>query len=377
VKVLVTGGAGFIGSHVVDLLVRRGDEITVLDNLDPQVHGAGAADPAHILEHVRSGAVRFLWGDVTRREAVAFASEGTDAVVHLAAAVGVGQSMYQPYHYVHTNATGTGVILDAVVAARATIKKLIVASSMSIYGEGAYHCGHCGGSETKRRDPTQLARGVWGVLCAACGGVSSALPTPEGKPPDIRSIYAATKKHQEDLFLSLGDAYGIPTFGLRFFNVYGRRQALSNPYTGVAAIFLSRLLTGSAPLVFEDGLQTRDLIDVRDVARAVLLALDSPATGAHAVNIGTGRAVTVLQVARILAERLGTHIEPQTLREYRAGDIRHCFAAISLAKALLGFEAHHLFDDAVEDLITWCREAQAMDRLEDSLGELRLRGLVR
>jgi dTDP-L-rhamnose 4-epimerase len=373
----VTGGAGFIGSHFVDLLVALGHEVTVLDNLDPQVHGAGVTEPRHIAAHVSSGAIRFIRGDVTDREAVARSLDGAEALVHLAAAVGVGQSMYQPYYYVHANDTGTGLVLEQVLSRRDQVRKLVVASSMSLYGEGAYLCPACGGAVGKQRDAGQLEAGRWEIICAACGADLEPVPTPETKAPEIASVYAATKKHQEDLFVAFGRAYRIPTLALRLFNVFGARQSLRNPYTGVAAIFLSRLLSGQAPLVFEDGRQRRDFIDVRDVARALLMATEFSGEGAHVLNVGTGRATSVGEVAEALASRLGLEIRPQLLKKYRVGDIRHCIADPAKARAVLGFEARRTFGDGLPDLIEWCRGEKAQDRVETSLEELKQQGLVR
>jgi dTDP-L-rhamnose 4-epimerase len=376
VKVLVTGGAGFIGSHLVDLLAARSDEIAVLDNLDPQVHGPDASEPRHILGHVRSGRVRFVRGDVTDREALSRALDGADTIVHLAAAVGVGQSMYQPYYYVHTNATGTGLLLDLVARDPDHIRKLVVASSMSLYGEGAYTCPSCGGRTPAERTRERLDAARWEVPCAACGVDLRPEPTPESKPAEIASVYAATKKHQEDLFVSFGRAYRIPTFALRFFNVFGPRQSLSNPYTGVAAIFLSRLLNGKAPLVFEDGRQSRDFVDVRDVARAVVAAVDFSGEGQHVLNVGTGRNTSVAEVAKALADRLGVDIEPELLNKYRSGDIRHCVSDPSRARAVLGFQPEHDFSDGLQPLIAWCRQEQPRDEVERTLKELADRRLV-
>jgi len=377
VKVLVTGGAGFIGSHLVDRLVEARHAVKVLDNLDPQVHGPGAEGPAFLSHHVAAGAVQFLKGDVTDREAVRQALEGVEAVVHLAAAVGVGQSMYEPHYYVHTNAGGTGLLLDLLIRERARVRKLIVASSMSVYGEGAYRCPSCGGTRGRPRDEAQLLAGAWEVRCAVCGHALEPRPTPEAQPAEIASVYAATKKHQEDLCVSVGHAYAIPTFAFRFFNVYGPRQSLNNPYTGVAAIFLSRLLNGQPPLVFEDGGQSRDFIEVRDVARALLLAVESPATDVHVLNLGTGRRTTVRTVAETLASALGITVSPQFLGRYRMGDIRHCFADPSRASEVLGFQAATAFADGLPDLIAWCRGEQARDQVEVSLRELSEKGLVR
>jgi dTDP-L-rhamnose 4-epimerase len=376
-RTLVTGGAGFIGSHLVDLLAERALAVTVLDNLDPQVHGPGVREPRFLSRHMSSGRLRFIHGDVTDRGALAAALENVDTVVHLAAAVGVGQSMYQPHHYVHTNGCGTGLLLDLLVAARGRIKKLIVASSMSLYGEGAYRCPDCGRDAIRPRDEAQLGRGRWEVACERCDADMDPIPTPETKPAEIASVYAATKKHQEDLFVSFGRAYGIPTFALRFFNVFGRRQSLSNPYTGVAAIFLSRLLNDRPPLVFEDGHQSRDFIDVRDVAQAVLMAVESPEPGAHVLNVGTGRGTSVAEVARQLAGRLGVPIEPELLGRFRAGDIRHCIADVSRAEAVLGFRARYSLEEGLPDLIEWCRNERPPDQVEMGLDELRAKGLVR
>jgi len=377
VKVLVTGGAGFIGSHLVDLLVERGHETTVLDCLDAQVHGPGAKEAKLIAEHVSAGTVRFIRGDVADRSTTARALDETEAIVHLAAAVGVGQSMYEPLYYVQNNDMATGVLLDLVVKSRDRIRKFVVASSMSLYGEGAYRCPSCGGTEGRERDDAQLAAGQWEVLCRACGQPLLPQATPETKAPDIASVYAATKKHQEDLFVSLGRAYKIPTFALRFFNVFGPRQALGNPYTGVAAIFLTRLLNGHPPVIFEDGLQSRDFIDVRDLAQAILLSVEYAGEGAHVLNVGTGRPVTVLQVAEALTRHLGIDLPPQLLLKYRAGDVRHCFADPARARSVLGFEAKRRFEDGLPELVAWCRDRQPADTVDKSIDELKQRGLVR
>lgn len=375
-KVLVTGGAGFIGSHVVDLLVERGDEVTVVDNLDPQVHGPGASEPRHLLAHLRKKAIDFVRGDVTDASCVGPALTGVQGVVHLAAAVGVGQSMYQPHYYTHTNGCGTGVLLECLVSRRSQIRKLVVASSMSLYGEGAYRCPGCGGAEPAERTGEQLKSGHWETQCVKCGSDLEPLPTPETKPAVIASVYAATKKHQEDLAVSFGRAYQIPTFALRFFNVFGPRQSLANPYTGVVAIFLSRLVNGSAPLLFEDGQQSRDFIDVRDVATAIVLALDSERSGTHVLNVGTGRRLPIVNVAELLAKHLQLPLQPHLLRQFRAGDIRHCYADTARAKAILGFQARHALEDGLPALMEWCRDERAVDEVERSHKELRQQGLV-
>ena len=375
-RVLVTGGAGFIGSHLVDALVARDHEVVALDNLDPQVHGP-SAEPLLISSHVAARRVRFIRADVTDRAAVDAALDGVSVVVHLAAAVGVGQSMYQPHYYVHANSEGTGVLLEALVRRSDRPQRLVVASSMSLYGEGAYHCPRCGGSQGRERSDEQLAAGSWEVRCEGCGAPLQPCPTPETKRPQVTSVYAATKKHQEELCLAFGRAHRLATFALRFFNVFGSRQSLSNPYTGIAAIFLSRLFNDRPPLIFEDGLQSRDFIDVRDVARCIRLAVESQAGGTHTLNVGTGRPTTVLQMARTLAGLLGKDIEPQLLRQYRVGDIRHCIADPTAAKATLGFQARYSLEEGLPALIEASRGLEARDSVELGLRELKESGLVR
>jgi dTDP-L-rhamnose 4-epimerase len=376
-NVLVTGGAGFIGSHLVDELVARAHVVTVLDNLDPQVHGTATKTPRHLATHVVNGTVRFHLGDVTDPGALKASMEGVEAVVHLAAVVGVGQSMYEPYYYVHTNATGTGLLLDLVARNPKPIRKLVVASSMSLYGEGASRCPTCGGGAGAERSEEQLAASRWEIVCAGCGSDMEPVGTPETKVPAIASVYAATKKHQEDLFVSFGRAYRIPTFALRFFNVFGSRQSLGNPYTGVAAIFLSRLLNGRPPLIFEDGGQSRDFVDVRDVVVALVKATEFQGEGTHVLNVGTGRRTSVARVAQTLSSQLGLDLKPQILGKYRAGDIRHCVADTTEARRVLGFQARYSLDEGIPDLINWCRNEQPPDGVEASFAELTKKGLVR
>ncbi len=376
-KVLVTGGAGFIGSHVVEQLLDRGDEVVVLDNLDPQVHGEGAEQPIHLRRLVDDGDIRFLRGDVADKKILESALESAEAVVHLAAAVGVGQSMYEPLYYVHTNSCGTATLLELIARDRdKRIEKLVVASSMSLYGEGAYRCAECSGTTATPRKEEHLRRGDWDVRCADCGWALEPQQTPEEKPADIASIYAATKKNQEELVLAFGRAYDIPSFALRFFNVYGPRQSLSNPYTGVAAIFMSRLLNDKPPIVFEDGEQSRDFIYVEDIADAVVRAVHHSGRGAQAVNVGTGRPLTIREVGTTLAELLEVDIEPERLGRFRAGDVRHCFADAARARELLEFEATWSFRDGMQRLVEWSRGQVASDKVEESLRELEAHQLV-
>jgi dTDP-L-rhamnose 4-epimerase len=296
----------------------------------------------------------------------------------LAAAVGVGQSMYEIERYTSINAIGASVLLEEVVERRNAIRKLLVASSMSIYGEGQYRDPRTGdsGLAPSQRPESQLVARQWEVL-ADDGAELEPEPTAETKPLHPTSIYAINKRDHEEMTLVVGAAYGIPSVALRFFNVYGERQALSNPYTGAAAIFASRLLNDRAPLVFEDGNQTRDFIDVRDIARCCSLALTSGAADSRAVNVGTGRPTSVLDVARVIADGLGKDIEPEIVNQYRAGDIRHCYADPRLADELLGFRAEIDFESGMRDLLTWLETQEASDSVDAAREALAARGLAR
>jgi dTDP-L-rhamnose 4-epimerase len=302
---------------------------------------------------------------------------GVDRVAHLAAAVGVGQSMYEIERYTSINTMGAAVVLEALVAARDRIDKVVVASSMSIYGEGLYRCDSEANDVSPRtRTESQLRGRDWEPRCPSCGSQLAAVPTSESTPVTPESIYAVNKRDHEEMFLVTGRAYSIPTTALRFFNVYGPRQALSNPYTGVAAIFSSRLLNGRPPVVFEDGRQSRDFVHVSDIASAVLAALDPGAGDGEALNVGTGRPTTVLDVARVLGRELGLSIEPEIRNVFRAGDIRHCFADISKAQALLGFVPGVAFEEGMRELVGWLAGSAAVDRVEEATAALDERGLT-
>src|SRR4051794_26013852 len=361
--ILITGGAGFIGSHLAAELLGRGDRIRVLDALVEQVHGR-AARPEYLPDDVE-----LVVGDVRDSAAVRDALDGVDAVVHLAARVGVGQSMYEIDEYVSANTHGTAVLLEALLDH--PVRKLLVASSMSIYGEGAYEP-----VDAAERSRADLEARRWEPRGSA-GETLTPRPTPETKTCANSSVYALTKYDQERLCLVFGAAYDVPTVALRFFNAYGPHQALSNPYTGVLAIFASRLLNGTPPLVFEDGEQRRDFVNVQDVARACVLALERDDADGLAVNVGSGRSVSVNEIARELASVLGTDLDPEVTGKFRAGDIRHCFADISRARELLGFEPQVSLADGMAELAEWLGTQTADDRVEDAAAELAARGLAR
>jgi dTDP-L-rhamnose 4-epimerase len=371
-KVLITGGAGFIGSHLADRLLAEGAHVRALDNLDPQVH-QGAARPDYLDDDVE-----LVVGDVRDREVVRVALDGIDTVVHFAAAVGVGQSMYEIERYTSINAIGAAVLLEEVLERRDAIRKLLVASSMSIYGEGQYRNPRTGeaGIAPGLRSESQLAERRWDVL-GEDGLPLEPEPTAETKPLQPTSIYAINKRDHEEMVLAVGAAYGIPAVALRFFNVFGERQALSNPYTGVAAIFASRLMNDRPPLVFEDGDQTRDFIDVRDIARACLLAVTTDGADGQTLNVGTGIPTSVRGVAAVIAAGLGKDIEPEVVNQYRAGDIRHCYADTRLAEELLGFRSEIPFELGMEDLLAWLEGQEASDTVDAARDALVARGLAR
>ncbi len=365
-KILITGGAGFIGTHVAAKLLQTGKKIRILDSLIEQVHPAGGK-PNPILEHCE-----FFHGDVRDPDLVARALRGVDKLIHLAAEVGVGQSMYAIDRYVSTNDHGTAVLLQALLEHR--VARVVVASSMSIYGEGLYRTGSGNVIDNAVRRPEQDKgwdpRGPHGEMLTP-------VATPETKRPTLASVYAITKYVQEQLTLNVAPAYGMEAVALRLFNVYGAGQALSNPYTGVLAIFASRLLNGQRPMVFEDGAQRRDFVHVEDVANAFALALEEPAAHGGTFNIGSGRSVSVSEVANGFAKAMGRpELTPDVTNKARTGDIRHCFADIDLAKSVLGFAPRRSFEDSFGELAEWVSQQESVDRVAEARQELEARGLV-
>ncbi len=370
-KVLVTGGAGFIGSHLVDALLARGHAVRVLDVLDPQVHGPQQQRPAYL-----NAGAELQVGDVRDHAAVRRALAGVEVVFHEAAAVGVGQSMYEIERYVSVNTLGAAVLLEELVEHRAQLRRVIVASSMSIYGEGAYRDADGALAFPRLRPNAQLEARHWDFEDAK-GRPLVPAPTPESKPLVPTSVYAVTKRDHEELFLAIGEAYGIPTVALRYFNVYGTRQALSNPYTGVIAIFSSRLLNGRAPALFEDGRQSRDFTHVSDIVAANLLAMERDAAVGSVYNVGTGRSTSVLEIAETLAREIGVTEAAEVVGRFRAGDIRHCYADVSAAARDLGFEAKVSLEVGMRELLLWLRTQSAEDRVDHARKELDSRGLTR
>ncbi|HUX66986.1 MAG TPA: NAD-dependent epimerase/dehydratase family protein [Terriglobales bacterium] len=380
--VLITGGAGFLGSHLADRLLGAGYRVRLLDCLDPQVHPNGA--PAYLAPEAE-----LQVGSVLDPAALDRALAGVGAVVHFAAVVGVGQSHYQIARYNQVNLQGTAVLLEALLRRQRRpgcgVERLLLAGSMSIYGEGRYRCPACGPTEAAgQRSLEQLRRQDWELRCSGCLAPLQPRPTEEAKPPRLNSMYALTKSVQEEMCRLFGRTYGLPTVVLRFFNTYGPRQALANPYTGVAAVFASALLAGRAPQVFEDGQQQRDLVSVHDVAAACQLALAQPGAANGVFNIASGQALTVAEFARQLARALGVALAPAITGQFRLGDARHCLADIAAARARLGYQPQVDLATGMRELAAWLRQHHAVPQLrharaatqEHATAELRAFGLT-
>lgn len=367
--ILITGGAGFIGSHLADELLAAGYEVRALDCLSPQVHGENASRPEYLAPKVE-----LIKGDVKDRRLVRHALDGADAVVHFAAKVGVGQSMYRVADYTADNNLGSAVLMEELI--NRPVRRLVVASSMSIYGEGLYRDRDDHPVAGTERPLRSLQQGDW-ELRDPRGGILEPVPTPETKRPSLASVYALSKFDQERMCLILGRAYGIPTLALRFFNVYGPRQALANPYTGVLAIFAAELMQNRPPMIFEDGLQRRDFVNVLDVARACRLALEAEHVKDEVFNIGSGERFTIREVGARLAKVMNKEeIAPQITGRYRAGDIRHCFADISKARAQLGYAPRISFDTGLRRLAEWLEDQIAVAPSANAGAELAERGLT-
>ena len=369
-QILITGGAGFVGSHLADGLLAAGHSVRVLDDLTPQVHPDGPPD-------YLSKEVELIQGDVRDPNRLKEVLAGVDVIFHFAATVGVGQSMYEISRYMSVNTQGTAELLQAILDSKTPPQKIVVASSMSIYGEGRYVCSDCGQAAAPPvRSIEQLRRAEWDLHCDACHGILKPEPTAEDKPSEINSMYALSKRDQEELCLIYGRTYGLPVTALRFFNIYGTRQALSNPYTGVAAVFGSRMLNASAPLIFEDGEQMRDFVSIHDIVRANMLAMERPESNGEVINVGCGKPITIRRVAELLAEALGKDLAPVITNKFRAGDIRHCYADISKARQLLGYEPQVTHEDGFRELGAWLGSQQAEDKADTMLKELSSYGLT-
>jgi len=368
-KILVTGGAGFIGSFLVDELIRRGEHVTVYDNLEPQVHGTKKPD-------YLNARAKYVWGDVRDYEAFKAVVLEADVIFHEAAMVGVGQSQYQIRRYVDANTMGTANLLDILANNKHHCKKLVVAGSMSSYGEGLYRCERDGLVRPALRPESQMANGDWELHCPHCARHVKPVAIPESSVQNVSSIYAITKKDQEEMVLTFGKTYDLPTVALRYFNVFGPRQSLSNPYTGVCAIFTSRIKAGQSPVVYEDGNQSRDFVSVHDIVQANILSMEKSEADGEAFNVGGGHAMSIREVAETLAELYERPSRVLITKRFRKGDVRHCLGDITKIRSRLGYEPAVSFADGMREFLAWSKKAEAVDNFEEASRELAGRGLA-
>ncbi|MGI8727117.1 MAG: NAD-dependent epimerase/dehydratase family protein [Solirubrobacterales bacterium] len=369
-RVLVTGGAGFIGGHLVDSLLADGEEVRILDNLDPLAHPSGEP-PDHL-----PAEAELIRGDLRSADDVSRAISGCDRVFHLGGIVGNGESMVNVRKAIDANSGGTATLLEAVIERRDRIERVVCASSMVVYGEGSYRCPTHGVLAPPLRSTEQLKRRDWELECPHCGRELEPVAVAEDRPLRPNSVYGISKRDTEELALVLGEAYGFEATALRYLNVYGPRQALGNPYTGVAAIFSARLLSGKRPLVFEDGRQIRDLVHISDIVVATRAAMEADGAPGRSFNVATGRRITVSELAASLAKLLAPELEPEITGEYRSGDIRHCYADPTLAREHLGFEAEVELADGLPELVEWVARQDITERGDEAVADLRARGLV-
>lgn len=372
-NILVTGGAGFIGSHLTEALFDRGYKVRILDNLSPQVHGAKATLPECL-----EGKAEFIRGDIRNNNEVGEAVSGIDVVIHLAAETGVGQSMYQATRYIDVNVKGSAVLIDAIIGSGKSVRKVILASSRSVYGEGKYQCPNCGVVYPEPRAEEELKSRQWEMHCLTCGNNIKPMPTDEGSLSKPTSVYAVTKQAQEQMFLIIGRVYQIPVVVLRYFNIYGPRHSLTNPYTAILSIFSSRILNSKPPLIFEDGLESRDFVHVRDAVTATILALERNEADNEIFNVGSSERTTVLQIADLLLEKLGSSVKPVLTGKYRVGDVRHCYADIERVNTKLGYQPSYTVKEGISDFATWVKEQEEVIDLSDKANrELMERKLLR
>jgi dTDP-L-rhamnose 4-epimerase len=373
-KVLITGGLGFIGSELARQLSNRGCEIRILDNLSPQIHGHVPVVDGDWIARTRATVIR---GDVTNRRELEAALTGVGSVVHLAAETGTGQSMYEIARYDRVNSYGTAQLLDVLANSRHEVKKLVLASSRSIYGEGQYHCENDGVVQPKPRNVENLKAGVWDIHCPKCGTVVEPVPTSESAVPQPASIYAATKLAQEELVRIGCVALGIPYVNLRFQNVYGPGQSLNNPYTGILSIFSTRIRRGLELPIFEDGTESRDFVHVSDVARAIALSIESERASGKTLNVGAGMPTSVRHVAEMLVKVFAGASRVQVTGQFRVGDIRHCYADLTAVRDATGFEPQVSLEAGLRGFADWVlSQPLPEDRLAQANTELKTRGLM-
>ena len=376
-NVLITGGAGFIGSNLALKLLDKGYYVSVLDNLSTQIHGENPEESSPLYQSIK-GKVRFIKGSVFCREDWLKALEGQDAVIHLAAETGTGQSMYEIEKYVNSNIGGTALLLDILTNTKHCVKRVVVAESRAIYGEGKYHCPRCGDVYPLERKDEDMAKGDFECKCPKCGSEVELVATTEDSAIHPSSVYGISKQVQGQLVHLVCKSIGIESVSFRYQNVYGPGQSLSNPYTGILSIFSTRIKNGNGINIFEDGKETRDFVYINDVVDATILGLEVPEATGHVFNVGTGVATDVLTVAKTLCEKYGKQVPITISGNYRLGDIRHNFADISQARSILGFEPKWSFADGIEQFTNWVNKQDIQkDNYEASIEEMKKKGLYK
>lgn len=376
-NVLVTGGAGFIGSNVALKLLAKGYNVTVLDNLSKQIHGENPEKTSPLYLSIKNK-VNFIKGSVASREDWLKALDGQDAVIHLAAETGTGQSMYEIEKYVDTNIGGTALLLDILTNAKHHVKRVLVAESRAIYGEGKYHCSKCGDVYPLDRCDEDMSKGDFECKCPKCGGEVELVATTEDSAIHPSSVYGIAKQVQGQLVHLVCPTIGVESVSFRYQNVYGPGQSLSNPYTGILSIFSTRIKNGNGINIFEDGKETRDFVYIDDVVDATILGLEVPEANGHVFNVGTGVATDVLTVANTLSDKYGIKVPITVSGNYRLGDIRHNFADISLARNILGFEPKWSFADGIAQFCKWVDKQEVQeDKYEASIEEMKSKGLYK
>lgn len=370
--ILVTGGAGFIGGHLCEKLYDKGYDIIVYDNLSEQIHGKDAELPSYL-----KNKVKFIKGDIRDREKLKNAILESDKIVHLVAETGVGQSMYEIDRYFSVTVQGTAVLWDILANEKHNVKKVVLSSSRAVYGEGKYNCEKCGVVYPTGRTEAQLSKHDWEPKCPYCGKDLSVLPANEKDILNPTSIYAINKRTQEDIFAVMGKALNIPYSIVRYQNVYGPRQSLNNPYTGILSIFASRLKNGNKIMVYEDGAESRDFSHVLDVVQGTTLALEKDEANFQIFNIANGKRTSVMEIAQLLTSLIDPNNIPEIVYKYRVGDIRHCYADISKAEKLLGYSPNFNFKSGIEDFYNWSKNEEAIDNSLKAEAELRSKGMFK
>jgi len=376
-NILITGGAGFIGSNLALKLLAKGYHVSILDNLSPQIHGNNPQKTSPLYQSIQ-GKVRFILGSVTSRKDWLMALEGQDAVIHLAAETGTGQSMYEIEKYVNSNIGGTALLLDILTNTKHCVKRVLVAESRAIYGEGRYQCEHCGTVYPVERKDEDMSCGDFECHCPKCGRHVKPVATTEDSAIRPSSVYGIAKQVQGQLVHLICPTIGVEPVSFRYQNVYGPGQSLSNPYTGILSIFSTRIKNGNGINIFEDGRETRDFVYIDDVVDATIRGLETPAAAGCVFNVGTGVATDVLTVAKTLCEKYGRNVPIVISGNYRLGDIRHNYADISLARKILGFEPQWTFDKGIEMFAKWVNEQNVQeDKYDASIAEMKAKGLYK